>query len=441
MLRMNRGWCGVLAGWLLWAAGAQAADLVGIYRQAQASDARFAAASAQREAGQEKRVQARAGLLPSLSAGASTQWNSGRNNAVDLGYNSNGWTLQLTQPLFRWQNWIQARQGTLQAALADLQFEVARQELALRVAEAYFDVLNAQDALAAVRQLGQAAAQQLALARASFEVGTVTVTDVHEAQSRFDLAMAQQIAADSALELARQNLAQIVGAQLDEALAPLSGEAILPLPEPADVGVWIDAAQNDGYPVQLFGLQADIAREDIARSRAAHYPTVDLVASHSHNSAGFGAQGLPTESHVTAVGVQLNVPLFQGGATQSRVREAYALNDKAQADLLDAQRAAALAARQAYLGVTNGLAQVRALEAAERSSRSALEANRLGYEVGVRINIDVLNAQSQLAETQQKLARARYDTLLAQLRLKAAAGLLDEAALEAVNRLLVSPAS
>jgi outer membrane protein len=422
----------------LMCASAWSADLLQVYRDALAYDAPYASARAQRDAGQERVVQARAGLLPVIGANGGTTYNDADINSRSVQYNSNSYGVQLTQPLFRWQNWVQFKQGELQTAFADTQFGLAQQDLILRVAQAYFDVLNAQDVLTAVTQLRQAAAEQLEIAKTSFEVGTVTITDVHEAQSRFDLANAQEIAAQSDLDVRRQTLAQIIGRE-PEMLAGLRPGVTIGRPQPDAAAAWMAAAEQGGYGVQLQQLAREIAVREVERSRAGHYPTLDVVATHGRSSAGFSQSTLGGASRTesSTIGLQLNVPLYQGGAVSSRVREAAALQVQADADLDDARRNAALAARQAYVGVTSGIAQVRALEAAEVSSTSALEANRLGYEVGVRINIDVLNAQSQLADTQRQLARARYDTLLSQLRLKAAAGTLGEEDVQALNALLV----
>ena len=421
----------------IFSGGALAADLLQVYRDALANDAKFSAARAQYEAGQKKVVQGRAGLLPQIGLGADTTWNDtnlkpkgGVSN--DYTYNSNGYGVQLTQPLFRWQNWVQFKQGELQTALADTQFGIARQDLVLRVAEAYFNVLNAQDALDAVTQLRMAAAEQLELAKTSFEVGTVTITDVHEAQSRFDLASAQEIAAQNQLEVARQTLAQVIGKQ-PEPLAGLREGVALQRPQPENIADWVAAAESGSFGVQAQQLAREIAAREVERARAGHLPTVDIVASHGVNNR---PQPSTDRSEATTIGLQLNLPLYAGGRVSSVSREAAALRMKADADLEDARRSAALAARQSWLGVTSGMAQVKALEAARVSSLSALEANKLGYEVGVRINIDVLNAQTQLADTLQQLSRARYDTLLAQLRLKAAAGTLGEDDVAAINALL-----
>jgi len=420
----------------LFTVSAWGADLMSVYRDALGNDARFMAAKAQLEAGREKVVQGRAGLLPGIGATATTTWNENTYNGIDRNYNSNTYGAELRQPLFNWGNWVQYRQGELQTALAEAQFEVARQDLILRVSEAYFSVLNAQDTLTSLRALREAASQQLELARKSFEVGTVTVTDVHEAKSRFDLSSAQVIAAENSLEVARQSLAQIIGS-VPEGVQGLRPGASLTPPQPSDINEWVTAAEQQSYGVQVQRIAADIADREVSRNRAGHMPTLDVVANIGQTNAGAtSSSDARYEATARSIGLELNIPIFQGGLVSSRTREAAALLTKSQADLDDARRTAALAARQSYLGVTNGLAQVQALEAARVSSQSALEANRLGYEVGVRINIDVLNAQSQLADAEQQLAKARYDTLIAQLRLKAAVGALSEEDVAQLNALL-----
>ncbi|MDD2988458.1 MAG: TolC family outer membrane protein [Zoogloea sp.] len=424
----------------LTAAGAAAADLEQVYRDALAYDAALASARASREAGLEKLPQGRALLLPSLSVTGNTTWNDltlkHLTPDVSRGYNSNGWQAQLTQPLFRWQNWVQYKQGELQSTLAEAQYQLARQDLTLRAAQAYFDVLTAQDALAAVSALYDANTQQLALAKKSFEVGTVTITDVHEAQSRADLSSAQVIAAESDLAVKRHALLVLTGKEPDTLKSLRKGVA-LSRPEPADIQSWVSAAEGSNLSVQAAQIAGEIAGREVERNRAGHLPTVDVVASYGNSAtANALANFINTDIRSTVVALQVNVPVFQGGAVSSRVREAAALRDKATADLDNARRTSAQNARQAYLGVTSGLAQVKAFEAAQVSSASALDANKLGYDVGVRINIDVLNAQSQLYDTRQKLAKARYDTLMAQLKLKAAAGSLVEDDIKAINALL-----
>lgn len=415
-----------------------AVDLIEVYRQAQEYDAAFATARANLDAGRERGPQGRAGLLPSLSLAGNTVWNDQRIESggvrTDRRYNSHGYALTLTQPVFRWQNWVAHEQGQLAVALAEAQFVQARQDLILRVAQAYFDVLNAEVNLQAARAQKTAIAQQLEQAKKNFEVGTATIVDTYEAQSRYDLAAAQEIASENELEVRREALRAIIG-EVPARLAKLDVKKPILPPQPAQMEAWVEAAQRDNTAVQIQAKQVEIAAREVARLRAGHYPTLDVVANYGRNSNVQGGAGM-VDSDNRNIGLQLTVPLYQGGAVSSRVREAAALHVAAQSSLEGSRRQAALNARQSYLGVVNGLAQIKALEAALASSVASLESNKLGYEVGVRINIDVLNAEQQLFQTRRDLARAYHDTLLARLRLKAAVGSLDEADLQEINALL-----
>ncbi|MGE5471653.1 MAG: TolC family outer membrane protein [Bacteroidota bacterium] len=417
-----------------------AADLVQVYRAAQDNDPTFAAARYGREAGQEKLPQGRAGLLPSLSLSGNTVWNEteisahGGPTLAKPNYNSNGYQLTLSQPLFRWQNWVGYKQSEIQVAQAEANFAQARQDLILRVAQAYFDVNYATESLAAVRANKLAIAQQLESAKKNFEVGTATITDTHEAQARFDLAAAQEIAAESDLEVRRHALAAIIGKESGP-LAMIGKEAPLTPPQPNNMATWVAAAEKDSLAVQVQQANADIAAREIDKQRAGHYPTLDLVANQGHSKSFAASYGV-ADTDYTTVGLQLNVPLFQGGLVNSRQREAAANRGAAESTLEATRRNAALSARQSYLGVVNGLAQVQALKAALISSQSALESNKLGYEVGVRINIDVLNAENQVYVTRRDLAKAVLDTLMAQLRLKATVGALGDDDVTQINALL-----
>ncbi|WP_025915979.1 TolC family outer membrane protein [Herminiimonas sp. CN] len=408
---------------------AQAVDLLQIYQQALVNDAQYASARAALRAGQEALPQARAGLLPSvgLSGGSS------RTEIEDMRtVNGSSYSLALTQPLFRWANWQQYEQGKLAVALSEAQFAQTRQDLILRVSQAYFDVLAAQDTIGFVQAQKSAITEQLESAKRNFEVGTATITDTHEAQARFDLAVALEYAAQSDLEIKRAALQQIIGSTPGE-LARLKTGTVLDAPQPARIDQWVESAEQQNYAVVGSRIGLEIAHRDIAKNRAGHYPSVDLVASRNHTNQNTSNS---VAGNTNVIGVQWSIPLFAGFAVDSRVREAIALEDKARNDLETARRGAAQGARQSYLGVTSGLAQVKALEAAEVSSLSALDANKLGYQVGVRINIDVLNAQQQLFSTRKDLARARYDTIVNGLRLKSAAGTLQEQDLQLVNGLL-----
>ncbi len=420
---------------------AHATDLLQVYQEALANDAQYASARAALAAGQEKTVQGRAGLLPTV--GLTGKYTKDQQDSSSAGqqlssprYTSSGYTLSLSQPLFRLANWEQYQKGNLAAALSEAQFAQARQDLISRVARAYFDVLAAQDALAAVQAQKTAITEQLASAKRNFEVGTATITDTHEAQARFDLTVAQEFAAQNDLEIKRTALQQIIGKPAGE-LATLPASVKLNSPEPATVDKWVESAEQQNYAVVGQQIALEAAQRDIKLNRAGHYPTVDLVASRSHGNDDWNLRTLTSvSSNSSSFGVQVAVPLFSGFAVDSKVRESIALEDKARADLENARRVAAQGARQAFLGVNSGLAQVKALEAAEVSSKSALESNRLGYQVGVRINIDVLNAQQQLYSTQRDLSKARYDAIVNGLLLKSAAGTLGEDDLVQINSLL-----
>jgi outer membrane protein len=420
---------------------AQSADLLGLYNEAKLYDAQFASARASLDAGRERLPQGRSGLLPQIGASANTNWNQTETKLRTTGiktsadYNTNGWGVSLTQPLFRWQNWVNYTQSELAVAIAEAQFAQASQELIVRVAQAYFDVLQAQETLASVQAQKTSITEQLESAKRNFEVGTTTITDTHEAQARFDLADAQLIAADSDLIVKREVLRTVVGKQHED-LKSLKAGIEIPRPQPDDINQWATQAEKGNVGVQVAESNAEIADQEISKQRAGHLPTVDIVASRGRNSTGNTAFFPGNDSTATVLGLQLQIPIFSGGATWSKGNEAVALHQKAVADLEATRRGAALQARQAYLGVSSGLAQVKALDAALVSSQSAVDSNKLGYDVGVRINIDVLNAQSQYFDTRQKLMKARLDTIVAQLKLKAAAGNLTEADIKAVNALL-----
>ncbi|MFM7485002.1 MAG: TolC family outer membrane protein, partial [Burkholderiaceae bacterium] len=391
--------------------------------------------------GRERQVQGRAGLLPqagfnaqvSKVTGDSTNFFLRPAQQSPVDYTDQKYVLQLKQPLYNLGSFIAYDQSKLQVATGEVQFEQSRIDLALRVAQAYFDMLASQDAIAFIQAQKIAIAEQLASAKRNFEVGTATITDTHEAQARFDLTEAQEIGALNDLEVKRNQLALLTG-HTPEVLRGLAAGVKLSPPVPATVEQWVVNAESGTVGVVAKGLAAEIAKLDIRRASAGHLPTLDAVASYTDSKSQFINQ--PVNSTISSIGIQLNIPIFSGYATSSQVTQAIALEEKARADLDTARRNAAQGARTAYLGVQSGLSQVRALEAAERSSLLALDANKLGYEVGVRINIDVLNAQQQLYSTRRDLAKARYDTLVAGLKLKAASGALSEADLAEINALL-----
>jgi outer membrane protein len=429
---------------LLLPVAASAADLQQVYRDARAYDAQYAAARFALLAGLEKLPQGRALILPSvnLSAGYTETWldseskNQGVVPSFARDFGGKNYSLTLTQPVYRPQNWLQYSQAEFQVRQAEAVFAQAEQDLALRVAQTYFEVLAAQDTLALVRAQKAAISEQLAQAKRNFEVGTATITDTHEAQARFDLAAAQEIAAQNDVDTRNRALQQITGKEYP-VLQPLRPDVKLSPPNPNDMQSWVNIAEKGSYPVQIQEATSAIAELEARRARAAHMPTVDFVATHGQGfQSATATSPIGTDVTTSTLGFQLAVPLYAGGAISSREREAAANFERSKQDVENARRASALAARQTFLAVANGIAQISAFEQALVSSQSALDSNRLGYEVGVRINIDVLNAQQQLFSTRRDLALARYNTITNHLRLKSASGTLREEDIQEVNRAL-----
>lgn len=416
---------------------ALAADLSDIYHQAQSNDAAYASARAAYRGGVEKLPQGRAGLLPQASLNANVLNNDTQSSVFgDKNYTSKRVGVTVIQPIYRKQNWEQYEQAKQQVSVAEAQLASAAQDLILRTAQAYFDVLQSQDNINFVRAQKAAIGEQLAQAKRSFEVGTATITDSNEAQARSDLANAQEIAALNDLQIKQRALQRIIG-KLPPKLAVLGDKLQLAPPNPANMDEWIARAEQGSPALKAQRAGYEIARREVERNRAGHYPTLDAVASYSDNrNQNFGAFQVNAKSAV--IGVELNLPLYQGGLVGSRVREAVANQDKARADLEDARRQVDLNTSQAYLGVTSGEAQVKALEQALLSSQTSLNSTQLGLEVGVRTTVDVLNAQQQLYSAKRDLAAARYNYILSNLRLKAAAGTLSETDLSEVDKWLVS---
>jgi outer membrane protein len=431
-----------LAASLLAAAAmpASAQSLQEVYEAARGYDATYLAARALADSAQYRLEQGRALARPSANLTGSvtrteTDPPASTTNPTGerLGTNTTALTITGRQPLFNRGNsaTIDQAEKSFEVARADLQ--IAEQDLIVRVAQAYFDVLVAQDALAATQADKKANGEQLASAKRNFEVGTATITDSREAQARFDLATAREIAAENDLRSKRITLDQLVG-RTGVQPKPLATPVVLPPVAPASVEDWVTPSQADHPTVRKAQLGLDIARLETEKARAGHLPTVDAVGSlGSTNSRTNGVGGT---TNAASLGVQLNLPLFAGYSTQNRIKETLVLEEKSRNDLEAAKRAVAQGTRVAFFGVQSGEAQAKALEAAESSSKLALEATQLGYRVGVRVNLDVLNAQSQLYSTQRDLSAARYNVLLGRLKLRQAAGTLQPADVGAVNTLL-----
>lgn len=433
----------------LLSAAAHADDLLAVYREARERDASYAAAQAGYDAGRERLAEGRALLLPNVTLTADTQINDRdlrfRGPADGFGaggsthYNSNDLNVVATQPLFRASSWITYKQAELQVSQAGAQLARAGQDLVLRTAQAYFDALLAEDDLALARAQKSAIAEQLDQAKRNFEVGSATITDSDDAQARYDLTQAQEIAAENTLEIRREALRQILD-RVPETLARVREGFPLTPPQPDDVNAWVARAQEASPTVRIARDAVEIARREVQKGYAGHLPTLDAVAAYTDSAQGagpFGGPGMDTTDRY--LGLQLALPLFQGGLVVAQTREAAANYGKATHELEAARRDAVFAARQAFLGVINGRNQVQALRVALTSSGTSLDSSKLGREVGVRTQVDVLNAEQQLTATRRDLAQATYTYILSVLRLKAAAGALGEDDMAYVNQWLEAP--
>lgn len=423
----------------------RAENLLDVYKLARENDAGWTAAQANYRANLEREPQGRSLLLPvvSFTAGYSRNNIDGTTTNLLSGvaiqgrdqFDINSYNLQLTQPLFRMSNFAAYSQGKISVNQAEAELAIARQDLILRVGQVYFDVLAAQDALEYTRSEKAAIEGQLQLAQRNFAVGNATVVDVHEARARYDLAAAEEVNTDSELQIRREALATVIG-QPSGNLARLNSKIALPKPDPADPDQWVKAAADQNLSIKVQEYLLAIADEEIKKNRAGHYPTLDLVASHNYLDQGGSIVGLATDVTTNQIGVQLNVPIYQGGYVSSRTREAVARREQSRDALTLAQRQTNRQTREAYLAVTSGAVRVQALEQAQVSSQKALESTLIGYESGVRTGVEVLNSQRELYRTKRDLSQARYAWLLSRLRLKAAAGTLNEADLAEINTLL-----
>lgn len=352
-------------------------------------------------------------------------------------FNTFAYSLNLNQPIYRMVNLIEYQQSRLVVSQADRQLMLDKQNLMIRVSQAYFDVLLAQDSIELIRSQKAAINHQLEQARANFEVGTATITDVNEAQARFDLVSSQEIAAVNQLEI-KQRAMQAITGSVPQALAKVRQDLQPVLPEPNDMQRWVEMADQNNLALAIQQHNFQIASREVERARAGHLPTVDAVASYRDSRSDGSTVGFGSDLEDLTIGLQLEIPIYQGGAVSSRVREAAANLDKSRDNVEFARRQADLDTRQAYLDVSSGVAQIKALEQALISSQSQLDSTTLGYEVGVRTSVDVLNAQQQLYGAKRNLLEARYNYLLGLIRLKAATGLLNESDLLEINQLLLA---
>ncbi len=436
---------------------AGAVDLDAIYQQALKNDPLIREAEANRRAALESKPQALATLLPQLSAnaryddsesdGSRTFFQSAPGGisivTIDSASNSTqeSWDVTLRQNVFRWQNWVALRQADAQVAQAEADYHAAEQELILRSAEAYFNVLAAQDTLDAAQAAHDAIARQLEQSEKRFEVGLIAVTDVQEAKAAFDSASAALIQAKRILATTLERLRELTGSTFDELSKP-GPDMPLAGPNPANADDWVQLAMNQNARLISSRLAADITRQNVSSEFGGHLPSLDFVVSRSSfdfqsdfTSGGFSGPN-DSDSTDTTYSLLLTVPLYSGGGTASRVRQAEYLHQAARERLERTARQTERETRDAYLGVNSEVARVRSLGQAVESAKTALQATEAGYEVGTRTSVDVLEARRRLFEAQTNYARSRYDYLLNVLRLQLAAGTLDPKGVADINVLL-----
>ncbi|MES2546262.1 MAG: TolC family outer membrane protein [Pseudomonadota bacterium] len=431
-------------------AGLQAQDkklnLLEIYQQALARDPVLASALSSNKAAQEIIEQGKALYRPTVNFNAgvvATKSNIEFNNvssnfprvAGRASYEGYNYGLEARQPIYRQQNLVQMDQAYTQVSIADKQYHLSQQNLILRTTQAYFNVLIAQDKIELIKAQKTAILSQLEQAKITFEVGTATITDVNEAQARYDLIVAQEIAAVNEFEIAQHEIEQITG-EVPPALATVKADLQANALNQSMQNL-LDVALQNNLNVAIQQDTLKLAEQDVAFNKAAHMPTLDAVANYSDNYNNGGLNGFGSELNSASIGLQLQIPLYQGGAISSRVRQALLNQQKAKDDLEIVRRQTDLETQRAYLNLSSSIAQIKALEQALISSQSQLDSTKLGYEVGVRISVDVLNAQQQLFSAKRDLLQARYNYLVNIIRLKSATGIVAEVDLQDINQQLV----
>lgn len=422
-----------------------AISLLDLYHQAVSNDPTLASALSANQAAQEIIEQGKALYRPSVnfSAGVNAtqsdiEYNGGTNPFKTAGrtnYEGYNYGVDARQPIFRKQNLVQMDQTKTQVGQADKQLHLSKQDLIVRTTQSYFEVLIAQDKIDLMGAQKAAILSQLEQAKANFEVGTATITDVNEAQARYDLIIAQEIAAVNDLQVAQRKVQAITG-EMPQKLATVRAD-IKPNALDQSMDKWLEVAEQNNLNIQIQQDALKFSEQEIDRSKAGHLPTLDAVASYTDTYANGSASGFGSDLKNGTLGLQLQIPLYQGGATSSKVRQAVLNKQKAQNDVEIARRQAALDTQSAYLNLSTTIAQVKALEQALISSQSQVDSTKLGYEVGVRTSVDLLNAEQQLFSAKRDLLQVRYNYLVNIVRLKAVSGVLAEADLVDINQQLV----
>ncbi len=406
-------------------------NLADVYELALKNDPLLKAAEATYRAGKENRTQGIAGLLPTLSVGGSTNWNEYRveEQIIDQ-YNSNSYLASLNQPIFRLDKWFQFERGTALSEAASAEFAYQQQETMIRVASAYFNVLNSIDSLNAARAEEKAIGRQKDLAKKRFDVGLAAITEVQETQAAFDLTVVSRIAREAQLDSARESLTSIVGRDI-KLLSPLSDNFEISLPDPLDRESWVSLGLKNNYQLKAAKLQRDAAQASARSTASNHLPQIDLVGRVSKSTSKQGKFGgfiqnplFGVEQDTRQYSIQFNLPLYAGGAISSARRQAYANYDRSKEQAIYAERSTVRDVRSNHFGVQTQVANVTARKQALVSAESALEATQIGYEVGTRNTVDLLDAQKRLFQAQRDYASSRYDYIISMLRLKASVGSL-----------------
>jgi len=426
----------------------KAYSLIDIYQQALSNDPKLASALSANRAAQEIIEQGKALYRPTVNFNADANTlatdiryiHSDRASSTS-NYDTYKYGVDLRQPIYRKQNLVQIEQSKTQVSQADKQLHLSQQELILRVTQAYFDVLIAQDKIDLIGAQKSAILSQLEQAKANFEVGTSTITDVNESQARFDLVLAQEIATINELQIAKRAIQAITG-KMPQKLATVKADIKTSHLEQT-MDKWLEVAAINNLNIQIQQDAAKFAEQDIERLNAAHLPTLDAVASYTDSYANGSASAFSSgnELKTGTIGLQLQIPIYQGGAISSRARQAVSSHQKAQDDVEIARRNTELETQRAYLNLNTSIAQVKAYEQALISSQSQVDSTKLGYEVGVRTSVDVLNAEQQYFLAKRDLLQSRYNYLVNIIRLKSNAGVVAEADLADINQQLVFAAS
>ncbi|MGH8287678.1 MAG: TolC family outer membrane protein [Steroidobacteraceae bacterium] len=450
------------------AAAVQAADFSQVYQDALGNDPTFQQAHANYLAAREARPEAWAALLPQISgsAGGTLDHNAGLSSSIGTSAsgapvstsfyavthtNARQWSLNLSEALFSWNDWMTLKSANSQVAEAQATYEAAAQDLILRVATAYFNVLSSLDTLQAQESSLQAFDLQLEQANKRFQVGLIAITDVEQARAARDTAAAAVIAAKQSLATAEDQLEVITGRQYDTLSEP--GESIpLVMPSPANQNQWVQTSLQQNLTLIASRLAADVARENVRIAFGGHLPTISLVASRSFNSDGvnesitegpfdIGTFNLPSWTNDRQIGLEVTVPIFSGGGTEAHVHQAEYQWIAAKDAMEQASRSTVQQARDAYLGVISGIAEVQAQQQALTSSQTAYRATEAGYRVGTQTEVDVLNALSTLVQAKTNYAQSRYAYINSLVQLRYAAGILDPKEVQAIDEWLTAPAS